>query len=293
MRKLAKLMKHFGATPDSVAEACGVTVREAERWAQGRGEPDSAALRDLAFLFGTSVRDLVNAAPDRLRTCLPVEPVPPYIDSLWGYLGLPLPGQTTMTWYPITADTARRIEWRLDEDNEVQHAWTVIETLNNRLLAYPTTAFPRFTLLSLVEAERTGVAGDSRWPPCAAEVYRVLHARFYDLAGLGAMPCSVRLQQTVDALVRDWSLDNPETRDALLRLARIVLRDGTVLHEEFDPEVSVDSVVDADSRCPSHLRLGTAEATSFYPAEHVQLVDMPLCRHEDAIDAMLDAVMTN
>lgn len=292
MRHLAKLMKHFGMTPDTVAEACGVSIRQVPRWAQCRDEPDAAALRDLAVLFGTSVRDLVNAAPDRLRTCLPVEPVPHRIDPLWGYLGLPLPGQTTMTWYPITAATARRIERRLDEDSEVQYAWTVIETLNNRLLAYPAVAFPRFTLLKLSEAERTGTAGSPQSRPYPAELYRILHARFYGSQGLTAMPCSVRLQQTISGLVHDWGLDSPGTRDALLRLARVVLRDGTILHERFDAEVSVNSIVDADSRCPSHLKLGTVEAVAFYPVEQVHLVDIPLCLHEDAIDAMLDLTLT-
>jgi hypothetical protein len=117
------------------------------RWEAGKAEPNLAALRDLALIFGTSVDDLMGMGSSQRKI-----PTTTYHllakgeqDGFWGHIGLRI-GERPSMWFPVTASTVTSVGQAL-VNVEGPQTWIGFETLANKFVAFRPTALRKVWLL--------------------------------------------------------------------------------------------------------------------------------------------------
>lgn len=149
MKRLKALRESAGYSQKQLAQHLKTTQQTIGRWEAGKAEPNLAALRDLAVLFGTSVDDLLHFDSKHTRRL----PTPSYHahvgeahGGFWGHVGLKLPGQSHSKWFPVTLGTAEQLSEeiaRLDKESE----WTSFPSLANKMILFRPAAVDKITIL--------------------------------------------------------------------------------------------------------------------------------------------------
>lgn len=123
-----------------LAEMLNTTQQTIARWEGGKAEPNLAALRDLALIFGVSVDDLLGINPlshkaqsTRYHVFAGREQ-----EGFWGHVGLKLNDGPT-DWFPVTSGTAAQVRGELGQV-ESEDDWisfpTLARTRTRRALEY-------------------------------------------------------------------------------------------------------------------------------------------------------------
>lgn len=134
MKILKELRQSYKFTQKDIANRLKVTQQTVAKWESGKSEPSITHLRDLAWLYNTSIDELTRekVTIDTVRSNRYN-----YTDKndncFWGHIGLGIPNQEKSIWYPITLNTVNQVISNLDDKfSDFIH----IETLNNRTLFF-------------------------------------------------------------------------------------------------------------------------------------------------------------
>ncbi len=282
MKKLRKLRTAAKYTQEDLAGMLKVSQQTIARWEAGKVEPNIAALRDIAVIFGTSVDDLLDIEKNRIDK---ITTNRYHIfggktsDGFWGYLGLLLPGHEKTKWYPITLSEADRISSRLSDQNE-DHDWFVTSTLNNRMLVFPISAIKRIWLQD-DNIDYPEDDWDLSWDEGAGyspEIYQALEDYFYDPE---SEEYSETLREIVKELVEKHEIDEEKLAKWVLN-THIHFIDGTFTNYGVEEEQLESLVFTAELEMASVLRLDNLNGMqSYYPATAVRLIDMPLLKYRE------------
>ncbi len=280
MKKLRELRTTAKYTQENLAEMLKVSQQTIARWEAGKVEPNIAALRDLAVIFGTSVDDLLDIEKNKIDQ---ITTNHYHIfggkisDGFWGYLGLLLPGHEKTKWYPITLSEADRISSRLSDQSE-GHDWFVISTLNNRMLVFPISAIKRIWLRD-DNMDYPKDDWDLSWDEDAGyspEIYQALEDYFYDP---DSEKYSETLRKIIKELVEEHEIDEEKLAKWILN-THIHFVDGTFMNYDVEEEQLESLVFTAQLEMDSVLRLDNVNGMeSYYPATAVRLIDMPLLKY--------------
>ena len=143
--RLKDLRAASGKTQAQIAKLLDTTQQTYARWESGKAEPPLAALRELALIFSTTVDHILGRTASRPQTTR-YHLFADDADGFWGHLGLKLPSAGHTKWYPITVGEADRMRRILTGGFDTAE-WAVIQTLNNRMLAFRPKQMQRIWLL--------------------------------------------------------------------------------------------------------------------------------------------------
>lgn len=282
MKRLKELRLAHNYSQAQLAEMLKTTQQTIARWETGKSEPSIAALRDLAFIFQTSVDDLLGQNPisNKVTTSYWFRLLQKKNDKIeqdgyWGNLGILLPGQEKTRWYPITLGSVEALSRSLA--NLKESDWLCVETLNNRMLAINPIKLERLWLLDEAcdgpeedwEIEWDSVEG---WP---LELYKALDEYFSgsDLKE----SCSDTFIATVEDIIKEYNLDE-EKVFKMIHYTSVYMADGRVTTYWAEDDQLWDLVTDIENDdVPMMIKLHHPDQfDSYYPSKKVALVDMPL-----------------
>ncbi|OXE35161.1 MAG: hypothetical protein CGW95_15595 [Phenylobacterium zucineum] len=147
MDRLRKLREDGNYSQQQLATMLKTTQQTIARWESGKSEPNLAALRDLALIFGASVDDLLGVNPGHRK--MPTTTYHLFTkeeqDGFWGHVGLRV-GEKPSMWFPITAGTASELRSALANVENTQ-SWVSFETLANKFVAFRPAALRKVWLL--------------------------------------------------------------------------------------------------------------------------------------------------
>ncbi|SPF33069.1 putative Cro regulatory protein [Syntrophobacter sp. SbD1] len=280
MKRLKELRLARNYSQAQLAEMLKTTQQTIARWETGKSEPNIAALRDLAFIFGTSVDDLLGKNPlsDKVTTA-------DYFllfkdkggqDGYWGNLGALLPGQDKTRWYPITLGSANAISHSLANLEVTQ--WLCVKTLNNRMLALNPTKLRRIWFLDEAcdppdddwEVDWDSIEGNP------LELYRALYDYFNDPDFKANS--SDAFVATVEDVIKEHDLDE-EKVFKLTKHTFVYMADGKVASYWAEGNHLWDFIVSIENEdVPLMISLADAagDFESYYPNNGIAMIDMAL-----------------
>ena len=278
MNKFKEFRQARGYTQEDVAGMLKTTQQTVARWEAGRAEPNLAALRDLAVIFGTSVDDLLGRNPlaDSAVTNSYFS-LDDGEEHFWGHLGVLLPGEEHSRWYPITLEQATRIDAAI-QGMSTDAPWLAIPTLNNRMLLINVPHVHRIcTLDDNADApEDDWELGWDSYQGHSLEVYRAL--------ANWAMPddeqdeSSATFKEGLEELIREKELTDELVFDRVIN-THVHFSNGQVRHSTPDPDRLFAALLQAEE-APHELVFDLSEPrsglTSYVPADAIRMLDMPL-----------------
>lgn len=281
MKNLRKLREACNYTQEELAKMLDTTQQTVARWEAGKAEPNLAALRDMAVIFGTSVDDLMGVNPFSKSVATTIfASLDGGYGHFWGHLGVQLPGPSSTRWYPISAEVADLASRCLAGAGE-DHPWLMIPTLNNRLLWLNVDFVKSISLRGDSASQdpddwELGWDGEGGYP---LEVYRALA---HSVIG-GAEEASERFRQAVEDVIKEERL-TPELIMARVVVTTIHFNDGTSKHVLPDERNLWSLVAEMEVEPPKILDLSNEEedVDMYVPSASLAMVDAPLCLVLDA-----------
>jgi transcriptional regulator with XRE-family HTH domain len=149
MKRLKQLRESAKYSQQQLAHMLQTTQQTIARWEAGKAEPNLAALRDLALIFGTSVDDLLGTNPLQstpASTGYHLLMSSQAQDGFWGHVGLKLDGSPHSKWFPITLSTANEISNAI-ANVENDQKWIAFTTLANKFVLCRPAALQKVLLL--------------------------------------------------------------------------------------------------------------------------------------------------
>lgn len=284
--RIKELRKQFGYTQKQLAEMLETTQQTVGRWEAGKAEPNLAALRDIALIFGVSVDTLLGRPMAGKETVWPqIALQDADLSGYWGNVGLLHPADQKTKWYPVSGKEMRVVY------SAVQAAGRTgipacFRSLNNRLVVFRPQALSRVWFLN-----DACDAPDGDWDVGPDEV-EGMPSEFY--AGLEMYlnerhsgcrnweaSISERYRKVVTGFVKEYKLDDTAIQRMVENtLVRTV--GGHVFEYAADPSDIVNLACSCDDpefgeRHP-FFRLSSAwgEFETFFHWDQLALVDSPL-----------------
>jgi len=287
MNKFKIFRQERGYTQEQVAEMLKTTQQSVARWESGQAEPSLAALRDLAVIYSTSVDDLLGKSP--LSNSVVTNS---YFaldggdEHFWGHLGILLPGEKFSRWYPITLQTANRVDSAIQCVDALE-PWVAVSTLNNRMLLINV---PNVQCLYMLDDNADQVSDDwelgwDSYQGHSPEVYRALadwaielldeeefsetfRAGLADLIKEEGLTADLVIERVVDTHIHFTSGQvrrcSPGERNLLEALNQVEVPTGQLVFDLSEPDAGL---------------------TTYVPMSAVRLIDMPLYQLSDALKA--------
>lgn len=284
MKRLRELRTMFNLTQEELAGILKVTQQTIARWETGKAEPNLAALSDLSVIFDASVDELLgidrSCKESGYRESVNVDRA----GAFWGHLGLLYPNETKTRWYPITQGTANFIERRLRTDQDEGDGWIIVSTLNNRLLVFAVQAMKRVWLLDN-NADQPHDDWDLTWDGyqgLSPEIYRALEERFFGLDEQYKADYSVALRNILNEIVKENGFNDEAKIAERILDTHIHFRDGTLIHYWIETQDIMSIILDADSGTSRVFRINDGEFKSYYPANAIRMIDLPLLQYQEA-----------
>ncbi|SCY61847.1 DNA-binding transcriptional regulator, XRE-family HTH domain [Nitrosospira sp. Nl5] len=277
----------FDLTQEELAGILKVTQQTIARWETGKAEPNLAALSDLAVILNTSVDELlgIDRFPKMIEKGYRQSVYLDHMGGFWGHLGLLYPNETKTRWYPITQDTANFIERCLRARQEEGGGdWTIVSTLNNRLLVFAMQAMKRVWLLDN-NAEQPNDDWELTWDGyqgLSPEIYRALEERFFGLDEQYQAAYPAALRNILDEIVKEDGFDDEAKIAERILDTHIHFRDGTLIHYWIETQDIMNLVLDAESGASRIFRINGGEFKSYYPATSIRMIDLPLLQYRAA-----------
>ncbi|MFN7114650.1 MAG: helix-turn-helix transcriptional regulator [Alphaproteobacteria bacterium] len=289
MKRLKALRQSGNYTQQQLAEKLKTTQQTIARWESGKAEPSMSDLRDLAMIFSTSVDDLLDVNPfsDKVATnhlCFSLAGRENITDGFWGHIGLLLPGQEKVKWFPITLQTANEVSSALAKIAKDEE-WLCISTLNNRMLAFNPNKLRHIYLLD--------DASDmcNAWNDEAKVDYNGQPLEFY--RGLDAWAShdedweetsSAAYREVIEEFVKERGMDEEDTL-AFLHHSTVYTVDGISKSYWANAQRLSNVIFEIEMECLSKIVAIHAEGgdfESYYPQANLAAIEMPLI---DLIDA--------
>jgi transcriptional regulator with XRE-family HTH domain len=296
MKRLKALRLASNYTQEDLASKLDVTQQTIGRWETGKAEPNIAALRDIAVIFGTSVDDLLDMESRRVTTnhyCFSLgqgERNSSEVDGFWGHVGVLLNGDQKTRWYPITLGEANRCSTALQSSSTGSSPWLAVGTLNNRLLVFHLSAVKRIWLLDDGCDQPDNDDWDLPWDGYqgySLEIYRGLEDHFFSHENYEEAYSS-NLRNLIDDVVEKCEIDEDKLADWVLN-THIYFTDRTKTSYCVDERALHELVLDIEGGEPNVFSLpefgGGFE--SYYPSSSIRLIDMPLLKYRSGCEAVL------
>lgn len=288
MKRLRELRLSGNYTQEDLARMLNVSQQTIGRWETGKAEPNIAALRDIAVIFGTSVDDLLDMDKTaKITTTHYLPHVQEGADGFWGHLGLLLSGEVKTRWYPITLGEANRLGQNLGMWEQGELGWLAVPTLNNRMLLFAISSIKRIWLLDDAADQPNDDDWDISWDGYqgfSPEIYRALEVWFYqDIENEYEQEYSENLRQIVDGIIEDNQLDDGSVKKLVVD-THIHFSDGTSTSYEVEEEDLHDAVSSLELGASSAvLRMNGAGGNfeSYFPIGALRLIDMPLLKYTE------------
>lgn len=273
-----------------VASRLGISGQTYGRWENGKTEPSLAALRDLSRVFGTSVDHLLGRNTDE-----PLSTNSRWIaegeQRFWGHVGLRLPGANHTAWYPIAEGEASQLRSRLTTGPHGCE-WLVIQTLNNRVLAFRPKQLQRVWLLddaSSAPSDDFMSATPLDDELIAPEMYKAM-AEWVDSRVAGSQnfeennPSDLR-EMLIERITRAGFAEKPDELNRVLRHTTIHFSDGQLLRYEADRRKLASLIFYLE--CEADLEMAEiphqdGDFEGFYSLDMLRLIDLPLIELEAA-----------
>jgi transcriptional regulator with XRE-family HTH domain len=329
MKRLKQLRESANYSQKQLAEMLKTSQQTVARWETGKSEPNLAALRDLAVIFGTSVDDLLGrsaregrAMPSTTYHLLVGEES----DGFWGHIGLKLIGQPHSKWFPVTAGAMRRLRREVAELDD-SASWLNFATLANKLVMFRPASIQKICFLDDACDQPSGDWElDLPYQGRPLEIYRAFE-RLNDCSGdwdaaAAALPTEDEQGELVGGDDRTWSRFieqlrpqfNGEASDAFLSTAAEAFIEESLFEEDefyrkthytsfyfVDGEVEsfwvededlVSFLADAELGIPPSMINFThfgGDNDSWYPAQRFSAIVMPLIDVTDAMQGQDDS----
>lgn len=284
VKRLKELRQSFGFTQEQLANSLKTSQQTIARWETGRAEPNVAALRDLAMIFGTSVDDLIGKNPlsDRITTTAYTLFTNGQQDGYWGNIGILLPGQQHTKWFPITELERNQIANRLDDD---EVGWIVFATLNNKMVAVNAANVRRIWLLDEA-CDQPSEDWDVGWDEVEGfplEFYRALDDYNSDSTAFSASASST-LVSIVEGKIAKQGWDE-EARFEITHFTSIWFSDGQLVSYWAEEDDLWNAIFDIEAKtAKTMIKIDAAggDFESFYPRQRIAAIAMPLLQVMDA-----------
>ena len=286
--RIKYLRSSINMTQASLAEMLGVTQQTVSRWEEGKSEPNIAALRDLAMVFGCSVGDLIEITEQYRPRSARFHWTSRALDGFWGHFGVRLDGDDHTRWFPVSGDDSKRIRENLSSYG--LGPWITVWTLNNRVLLVNRDNVCRVLLVDDDcdapedwdnEDQELGFREGE-----PLEVYRGLEAWFDkgDAPGAWEFENSERFRCAVLGFIEENSLDYDSVR-ALLFLTRIYYANGHRLSYWADGTYQYHLYESAEfGDVGKYIELYSVDGEEYFiPAEKLAMIDVPQLQLIDEI----------
>lgn len=276
MKKLKELRTEAGFTQEKLSDMLSVSQQTIARWETGKAEPNIAALRDIAVIFGTSVDDLIEFG----KTGTKPSTVNYFIfgndEGFWGHLGLLVSGSSKTRWFPISLNTANSITRLINTEGT---KWLVVDTLNNRLLAINLSEVNRLWLLDDADNQ---IEGDweldwDGYQGYAGEIYKAIEDLIVDEGALVEVEeYSETLRNIVSEISEEKNLNSEKAR-ALICNTHIHFKDGSTASFEVEPEdlYGVPLFLNEDNNSMIQMTRYGGRADSFFSPSTIRWIDIP------------------
>ena len=286
--RIKYLRSAVNMTQAGLAKMLGVTQQTVSRWEEGKSEPNIAALRDLAMVFGCSVGDLLEIGEQYRPRSSRLHWTSRAVDGFWGHFGVRLDGDDHTRWFPVSGDEAKRIRYRVSSYG--QERWITVWTLNNRVLFVNTDNICRVLLLDDDCDESEDWDNEDQElgfsVPEPPELYRGLDA-WLDSAHAPAgweSETSERFRSVVLGFIEENNL-NYDSVQALLYFTRIYYANGHRLSCWADEKYQYDLYESAEyESVGKYVELHTLNGEEYFiPAEKLAMIDVPQLQLIDEI----------
>ena len=273
-------------TQAGLAEMLGVTQQTVSRWEEGKSEPNIAALRDLAMVFGCSIGDLIEVSEQYRPRSARLHWTSRALDGFWGHFGVRLDGDDHTRWFPVSGDDSKRIRGSLSSCG--LGPWITVWTLNNRVLFVNTDNVCRVLLLDDdCDPSEDWDNEDQELVPESPELYRGLEA-WLDSADAPVgweSETSERFRCAVLGFIEENNLDY-DSVEALLYFTRIYYSNGHKLSCWADKKCQYDLYDSVEFEDVSkYIELYTADGEEYFvPAEKLAMIDVPQLQLIDEIN---------
>jgi len=276
LKKLKELRTEAGFTQEKLSDMLSVSQQTIARWETGKAEPNIAALRDIAVIFGTSVDDLIEFG----KTGTKPSTVNYFIfgndEGFWGHLGLLVSGSSKTRWFPISLNTANSITRLINTEGT---KWLVVDTLNNRLLAINLSEVNRLWLLDDADNQ---IEGDweldwDGYQGYAGEIYKAIEDLIVDEGALVEVEeYSETLRNIVSEISEEKNLNSEKAR-ALICNTHIHFKDGSTASFEVEPEdlYGVPLFLNEDNNSMIQMTRYGGRADSFFSPSTIRWIDIP------------------
>lgn len=173
-----------------MANEVDLSSKDIESWEKNPKSVSKLGLSSLAYYYGLSSEELLDAIYGDSSKLTSSEYFiyggKDYEDGWWGHLGIRLNGHEKSKWFPITLGEANRISSAVVNISS-RDKWIVIQTLNNRVLAFKPAKVNRLWLLDEA-ADQPGDDWEIPWDGYSGkpgEFYKGLEQYFWGAEGLG------------------------------------------------------------------------------------------------------------
>ncbi|MFD0928398.1 helix-turn-helix domain-containing protein [Methylophilus glucosoxydans] len=283
MSILKKIRESFGISQAKLAETVNIDLKNIEKWEKSPKKITSNDLSSLAYYFGLSSDDLREAIIGN-KTELSSNEYHIFhdnsvLDGWWGHIGIGVINQAKTHWLPITINTASRVSSILT-NYELKNEWIVLDTLNNRTLAFEPSRLKHIWLLD----DNADPPNNDWYPP---DDYSGMPGEFYKaLEAFCAQKDGIDLYENEE--ISDYSKKDIDTFTEVHDLDHELVRDLLTQTHIHDINGNVQShLIEAEKLAHFlfHIQLETAAILDFssteegyelyIPSKNISLIDMP------------------
>lgn len=281
MSILKRLREESNLSLEELASSLKVPVKEIKAWEKNSTQISKSSLSSFANHFGLSSEDILDAE-DNNSSLLPTNHYHLFsnriTDGFWGHLGIQLKNHKYSKWFPITIGARNQVSdflLNLEDDD-----WLIVETLNNRVLAFRPAVISKLSLLDdgQDQPENDWKINHDEYSGFSGEFYKGLEAHY-----LSKMNIVLDENEEVSELVKNetdlytdkYDLNEDEVKK-LVTDSHIYDLTGNISSQEVDDPDLVEIIRNIELEDPPSIyKLSTDDIDLFIPRDNISLLDMP------------------
>jgi transcriptional regulator with XRE-family HTH domain len=185
---LKKLREIHLLSQKQLAAEINVDLKNLEQWEKSPKSISNNDLSSIAYYFGLSSEELKDAiignVTDLSTNNYHIQSYKNFLDGWWGHIGVCLNNQSKTQWFPITVNTASRVS-NILANYESRIDWIVLDTLNNRTIAFEPSRLKNIWLLDESAAPPSDDWDEHNdYKGMPGEFYKALEAFYMEADGI-------------------------------------------------------------------------------------------------------------
>lgn len=296
MSILKKLRELFHISQAQLAEELNIDLKTIEKWEKSPKKITNNDLSSIAYYFGLSSEDLKEAIiGNKTELCTSQHLAyfgNAFLDGWWGHIGIGINNLTQTLWFPITLNTANRVS-RILANYESQSEWIVLDTLNNRTLAFEASRLKHIWLLDEnADPPNSDWIAPDDYSGRPGEFYKALEAFCIEADGLGLdknEEVSDYSKKDIDNFTEVHDLDSELVRELITQTHIYSTTSGLQSHI-IEAERLANFIFNIQLESAILLDFSNEEAgyELYVPSKNVSLIDMPQRYVNKAIGDLID-----